>query len=62
MDFRSKKLPPEAADQLRACPVESVKPYVAMPAPVYIYLRANAKFVSVKGPLDFFTPDELARG
>ncbi|HUP57014.1 MAG TPA: hypothetical protein VM598_06145 [Bdellovibrionota bacterium] len=46
---------------MRVCAVSSVQPYVAMPAPVYVYLRANEKFVAVKAPLDFFTAEELAK-
>ncbi|HTL11581.1 MAG TPA: hypothetical protein VL588_03790, partial [Bdellovibrionota bacterium] len=41
--------------------MDSVKPYALMPAPVYVYLRRNGKFLSVKAPMDFFTPEELQR-
>ncbi|MCC7442347.1 MAG: hypothetical protein IT285_11980 [Bdellovibrionales bacterium] len=41
--------------------MESVRPYALMPAPVYVYLRRNGKFLSVKAPMDFFTPEELER-
>jgi hypothetical protein len=61
MDFTRRKLPKEAATNLRICPVASVKPYALMLAPVYVLMRANEKFVSIKGPLDFFTPEELER-
>jgi hypothetical protein len=61
MNFSKRKLPKEAADTLRACPIDSVKPYALMLAPVYVYMRMNEKFVAVKGPLDFFTPEELSR-
>jgi hypothetical protein len=39
----------------------SVQPYALMLAPVYVFMRQNEKFVAVKGPLDFFTPEELDR-
>jgi hypothetical protein len=61
MDFRLRKLPKEAAINLRICPIASVKPYALMLAPVYVYMKANEKFVSVKAPLDFFTPADLDR-
>jgi hypothetical protein len=61
MDFRPRKLPKEAAINLRISPITSVKPYALMIAPVYVFMRINEKFVSVKGPLDFFTPEELER-
>jgi hypothetical protein len=32
-----------------------------MLAPVYVFMKRNAKFVAVKGPLDFFSADELER-
>jgi hypothetical protein len=61
MDFRHRKLPKEAAINLRISPIASVKPYALMLAPVYVFMRKNAKFIAVKGPLDFFTPEELVR-
>lgn len=61
MDFTQKKLPQEVAEQLRKCAIDSVKPYALMVAPTYVYLKHNHKFVSVKGPLDFFTPFELEK-
>lgn len=61
MDFRPRKLPKEAAINLRISPIASVKPYAMMIAPVYVFMRVNEKFVSIKGPLDFFTPEDLER-
>lgn len=61
MNFSHKKLPAEAADKLRTCSIDTVKPFTPMLAPVYVFMRMNEKFVSVKGPLDFFTPEELER-
>jgi hypothetical protein len=61
VEFSRKKLPQAEGGKLRLCRIESVQPFVAMPAPVYVFLRANEKFVAVKAPLDFFTPEELAR-
>jgi hypothetical protein len=61
MDFSQRKLPSEAAASLRICPVNTVKPFALMLAPVYVFMRMNAKFVSVKGPLDFFSAEELER-
>jgi hypothetical protein len=61
VEFSRKKLPKEAGANMRASPISGVQPFVAMPAPVYVFLRANEKFVAVKGPLDFFTPEELRK-
>lgn len=61
MDFSERKLTLEAAATLVSCPIESVHPYAMMSAPVYLRLQLNQKFVAVKGPLDFFTPEEIAR-
>lgn len=61
MEFTHRKLPREAAASLRLCPVRSVKPFALMLAPVYVFMRLNMKFVAVKAPLDFFTPEELEK-
>lgn len=61
MKFRPTKLPRDVAHTLRLCPIRTVKPYALMIAPVYVYMRANEKFVAVKSPLDFFTEAELKR-
>lgn len=61
MEFSKRKLPKEAADSLRICPIDTVKPYALMLAPVYLFMKANEKFVSIKAPLDFFTPEEIDR-
>ncbi len=60
MLFEAKKLEVESADELLQCSISTVKPYALMLAPVYVFMKRNEKFVSVKGPLDFFTPEELA--
>ena len=61
MEFRQRKLPKEATQNLRICAIETVRPFALMLAPVYVYMRANEKFISVKAPLDFFTSEELDR-
>jgi hypothetical protein len=43
------------------CSVGTVKPYALMIAPIYVFMRKNDKFVSVKAPMDFFTEQELER-
>lgn len=59
VDFVRRKLEISEASHLRKVQVRAVKPYSLMLAPVYVFLKRNAKFVSVKAPLDFFTPEEL---
>ena len=61
MKFRPTKLPRDAATTLRLCPIQTVKPYAVMIAPVYVYMQANEKFVAIKSPLDFFTDADLKR-
>jgi len=61
MIFSRPKIGDEETNWMRVCPIESVRPYFPIPAPVYILLSGNGKFVSVKGPLDFFTANELDR-
>jgi hypothetical protein len=59
MFFEEKKLGIESISELLQCKVNSVEPYALMLAPVYVYMKLNEKLVSVKAPLDFFTPEEL---
>jgi hypothetical protein len=61
MLFDEKKLLIEAVDEMVRCSVASVKPFALMMAPVYVVMKRNEKLVSVKAPLDFFTPVELER-
>ena len=59
MLFEDRKLEIDSADELLSCRISTVKPYVLMLAPVYVFMKRNEKFVAVKAPLDFFTPEEL---
>lgn len=61
MDFEPKKLSREAGVDLHAVPFSEVKAYGLLFVPAYVYLPRNEKFVSVKGPLDFFLPAELTK-
>jgi hypothetical protein len=61
MDFKQRKLPKEAVEQLRICPIRTLQPYALMMAPAYVYMKLNEKFVMMKGPFDFFTEEELER-
>jgi hypothetical protein len=60
MLFEAKKLEMESAEDLFQCRVSTVKPFALMMGPVYVFMKRNQKFVSVKAPLDFFTPEELS--
>lgn len=55
------KLPLDVAPRLKECPISSVAPYALMLAPMYVFMPRNKRFVSVKAPLDFFTPEELEK-
>ncbi|NDG85974.1 MAG: hypothetical protein EBX52_13175 [Proteobacteria bacterium] len=60
MLFDSKKLEINSAEGLLQCRINTVKPYALMLGPVYVFMKRNERFVSIKAPLDFFTPQELA--
>lgn len=61
MKFVRRKLSKAAADTLRRCPIAGIEPYSLMLGPVYIFMKLNGKFISVKEPLDFFEPEELEK-
>lgn len=61
MLFDDKKLNLESVEELIQCPIHSIEPYSLMLSPVYVLMKLNQKFVSVKAPLDFFTPEELKK-
>ncbi len=61
MEFSKKKLTQESALQMRASPMSSIRPYRLLSAPAYLFMKMNGKFVGIKGPLDFFTPEELEK-
>jgi hypothetical protein len=61
MEFTKRKLQKEDLPSLFRVKIETVKPFALMLGPAYLYLKANEKFVSVKGPLDFFLEAELSR-
>lgn len=61
MEFEAKKLPQSCADRLVKLEFSWLAPYVPVLAPAYVYLKLNEKFLAVKGPLDFFSPEELER-
>jgi hypothetical protein len=61
MEFSHKKLPREASENFKNTPIREVKPHTLVFAPAYVFMKLNEKFVAVKGPLDFFLPEELAR-
>ena len=54
-------MPLTAANNLRLCPIQTVSPFALMLAPVYVYMKTNQKFIAVKAPMDFFTPEELLK-
>ena len=61
MEFNERKLSLSVEPTLRVCPVDTIHPYTPLFAPAYLCLRENQKFVALKAPLDFFTPQELER-
>lgn len=61
MDFRLTKVIPSEGETFRAFTIDEVEPYRPLPAPVYIYLPKNEKYVSIKRPFDFFTESEYLK-
>lgn len=61
MEFTKRKLSIKSKDLLQKIAVSDVSPFALMFAPVYLRLGLNEKFISVKAPLDFFTPEELKK-
>ena len=61
MDFSRPKLPLSEAPNLRRLRLKSLKPYELVVAPIYAYLRKNEKFIAIRAPLDFFTPNDLEK-
>lgn len=61
MDFDRKKIARNEGAKLKAFTVDKLQPFTLLPAPVYVFFPRNDKYVSVKGPLDFFSPEELRK-
>lgn len=61
MYFSDRKLSTAAKTQLVEWTLDSMKPFALLYAPVYLYFKENEKYVSIKGPLDFFTPEEIKK-
>ena len=61
MDFSHKKLPKEVVSTLRRVPVGVFAPHAILLTPLYVFLPKNQKFVAIKAPLQFFSPEELEK-
>lgn len=61
MEFAHRKLNRSEEDQLMRMPVKAIGAYQPVFYPIYVFLRRNQKFVSVKAPLDYFTPESLKK-
>ncbi|MBS1958063.1 MAG: hypothetical protein JST80_01195 [Bdellovibrionales bacterium] len=61
MLFDDRKLDPSQLAEMHSCAIDTIEPYSLLLAPAYIYMKANNRVLSVKAPLDFFTPEELER-
>lgn len=55
------KLSKDAVKELRRIEPRLMKPNVVLPSPVYVFLPLNEKFVAIKPPMGFFTPQELTK-
>jgi hypothetical protein len=61
MEVLLKKLGPEEALRLVRVPWERLHPYELMPAPAYVWMKKNQKFLLLKQPLDFLSQSEFDR-
>ena len=61
MLFTKRKLPLEKAADLYSYPLDERQDFRILGSPVYLLMPRNGKLVSVKEPLDFFTPEERIR-
>jgi hypothetical protein len=61
MDFTNRKLPRNAASDLRRLPLGELQPFAFMFSPVYVFLKRNEKFIGIKAPLDFFVQAEIEK-
>jgi len=61
MDFTNRKLPRNAASELRRLPLGDLQPFAFMFSPVYVFLKRNEKFIGIKAPLDFFVESEIEK-
>lgn len=61
MEFTRRKLPRSEAGKLKRSSIDSIKPFALLLTQVYVFMKRNSKFLAVKGPLDFFTQEELEK-
>lgn len=59
MDYSRRKLPKTAANKLTGVSLKDVKSFQLLYAPAYLFLEKNQKYISFKGPLDFFSEADL---
>ncbi len=61
MEFREKKIPYSRGQSFKKVTLKTVQPHVILFAPAYVLMKKDQFYVGVKGPLDFFTPEDLTR-
>lgn len=61
MDFSLKKFGIRDTERLVKVPVQNIKPYTLIRGPAYVLMRRNERYLAVRGPLDFFTPEDVER-
>jgi hypothetical protein len=54
-----RKLLPDQAEALAEVKIATLESCSLLYAPIYVYLEKNGKYLSVKGPFDFFTDADL---
>lgn len=61
MDFSIRKFPIRDTERLVKVPVRDLKPFTLLRGPAYVLLRRNERYLGVRGPLDFFTAEDIER-
>ncbi|RYZ71854.1 MAG: hypothetical protein EOP09_04030, partial [Proteobacteria bacterium] len=61
MDFDRRKLNLDEQNSLIEIEIEKLVPLRPLGTVVYLRMEQNKKLLAIKGPFDFFTPDELQK-
>ena len=59
MRIRETRLPLSQVASLQELSIQSAESFRPLLAPVYLLLKKNEKLISIKGPFDFFTPEDF---
>lgn len=61
MKYKLSKLSLDSSATLSPFSLDDVEAFRPISAPVYLLMSKNSKYVSIKGPLDFFSPKDISK-